>query len=424
MNVNANLGGKYELVKKFFSYCFLFYIIYTPSFSNSLLFDKNITLPIITLLFLFHHCLLRNNVKILSKTSSFFCLLITLANIYSLLVYMTSNQQLSFIDSRIVQGNIAICYIVIISVFCRYARYRLHICSPFNMVVNLAALQGIIGIAMLLSGALHEIALSLYGVDNAFITSVRIFGISSDYTYATPIYHGIIGALLLSRMFSEKMTARLFLFNLMRLALIVIIILLNGRTGLVVFAMCSLLLMIHHVLKSGRIFKLIRYSVFAVVVFSALMSVIRIVSPNNYRFITSFFDDTYNTVFLNQDSGNYAILNNSISLPHGIELLIGEGKRVYGKEAREAGYVSSDIGFVNDIYRGGLIYAILLYGSYLYLIFSKIKDNGKRLSLILALTLANYKGEAFHASIIIFGIIFICITEEFKRGDNNVQAID
>ena len=42
--------------------------------------------------------------------------------------------------------------------------------------------------------------------------------------------------------------------------------------------------------------------------------------------------------------------------PEGMEFVFGRGHRVYGEAAKQAGYTASDIGFVNDMFMGGLIY--------------------------------------------------------------------
>lgn len=52
---------------------------------------------------------------------------------------------------------------------------------------------------------------------------------------------------------------------------------------------------------------------------------------------------------------------------------MGEGYRVYGEFGLLHGKIPSDIGFVNDMFMGGILYIVLLYGAIIRFVLKKIK---------------------------------------------------
>ena len=401
------------IARKIILYLFLFYVIYTPAIPGVVLLDRNITIPIITIfMLLINAAIKRKKETLVPKSSYVFCVLLTISNIYSLFIYLICNNSFNLMDSRIVQSNLAICYLVIITTILRYIKDNKLAKTPMDILYNLAAIQGVIGIFMLMSEGLHNIAIQLYGGDNIFITTTRIFGISSDYTYATPIYHGLIAAFLLHDTIIKRHELGRKVTSFIKLALILLIVMLNGRTGLVVFAASGAIFVLKYLIESKKIFKFIKYLAIVSVIFYGLIISLKEISPNTYNFLDNFTKDTYKLVTSNEADGNYALLRDSITFPSGGKIVFGEGIRVYGNKADELGYTRSDVGYVNDLYMGGIIYVILLYASYGYLILKKVSGIDRRLALMVALMLANYKGEAFRAGILVFGIIFICLACE------------
>lgn len=406
-----------SIIKKALLYALLFYVIYTPSLPNTILIDKNISIPLVTIVLLGVNAFEKKKNNLLSKSSLYFTIFLSISSVYCLLVYLVSNSQPNLVNSRIVQNCIPICYLIIVSILFKYLHRKKTFKTLMTPLYNLAAFQGIICVLMLFSESLHNIALTLYGVDNIFITSTRIFGISSDYTFATPIYHGLIAALLLRDVIRSKSIKAEKIIGLIKFTLIMLTIILNGRTGLVVFVACSIFIGIKYLIDSKKILYILKLVTAVGVILYILINSLKIISPNTYIFIDSFVKDTWKVATSNETDGNYAILKDSVTFPKGEKLIFGEGLRVYGDNADELGYTRSDIGYVNDLYLGGIIYAFLLYSSYLYLILKKIDDKDKRFVLVTTLLLGNFKGEIFRAGIVIFGIICVCIVNELERMD-------
>ena len=124
--------------------------------------------------------------------------------------------------------------------------------------------------------------------------------------------------------------------------------------------------------------------------------------PNAAALITHAVTDI--TSFSDGESGTETgRLAEMFIFPKGSNFVFGAGYRVLGNKGIEYGQTeSSDIGIVNDLFMGGLVYISLLYGSYLYL-YIRAKENSTKdgmektfLSLcFVSVLLANIKGEFF-----------------------------
>ena len=412
---------------KVFTYVLLFYLIYNPTTSNLFIFDKYVIIPIITIAMSLYYIMKfkKNNRDLkISKIKLIFCILIIISNLYYLVVYCLNNISLNIVNSRIIQNNLPICYIIIISILLDLFKEKGYSKRDiFNIVVNLAVFQGIVSLLMVVIPDLHKIALNLYyrgKEENVFISNARIYGISSDYTYATPIYHGFIASLVF---YSYLITNNRK--NIIKCFIIIISTILNGRTGLIIFIILFIYYIIVFCLKKGKIIKLLKGIIIAFITMYVTIILLKSYVPSTYQFIYSLIKDTNYLISEEQYNGNYKLLRNSLYFPKGYKFVIGEGYRVYGDEAKERGFVPSDIGYVNDIYMGGLIFGVLLYGSYVFLIKNSFKNNKIiELPLYITLLIANFKGEAFRSSIIIFLIIFICLLEVYneKFFNNNCNS--
>ncbi len=406
-------------IRKLFIYLLFFYIIYTPSTSSFILFDKNITIPIITLIMGLYYLICNRYKEFkINKILFLFVILITISNCYYLFIYILNNNVLSVVDSRIIQNNLVLCYLVIISVIFSILKKSNYTKNDIlNIVINLAVFQGLICALMVLIPNLHNIALSFYykgAEENIFISTSRIYGISSDYTYATPIYHAFIAGIAFYKYLVNNGKN-----NLLKCVIISISILLNGRTGLIILLFLVAYYLITYCFKNKKFFKLIKGISICIVVIFASILLLKSFLPSTYNFIHLMAVDTINLVQNDEYDGNYGILKNSMHFPKGDGLIFGEGFRVFGSEGISRGYIPSDIGYINDIHMGGIIYCIFLYGAFIYLIGRLLKKSPIKIPLYITLFIANFKGEAFHSSILAFLVIFLCLLEVYNEKKSN-----
>lgn len=390
----------------------LFYIIYTPTLPNVSFLNKNITIPLITLVVLVYSMIKRRGnftIKI-DKVKAVFIACLLIADIYALCVYAISND-FDFMESRIIQNLLPFCYLYLIyKIFANKTKEQI-----FDILINFAVLQGAMTLLMLVFPSLHNISLAFYNLDNSFITSYRIYGLTSDFTYATPIYHGFLAALLVYKWINKERKV-----NLVKLALIILVIIMNGRTGLLIFLLDAFIFVFWYMFKKGNIIRIILYVTVGILMFGMAFAAINTFLPQTSRFITRFINDTANYLVDGESSGNYKVLEESVSIPTGHELIFGKGLRLYKQSESETEYRKTDIGFMNDIFLGGLIYSCIMYFAYLYFAGKNIKNKAILVALIATMVIANIKGEAFRSTILIFMCIGIPVLESnssiFRKG--------
>ena len=385
-------------------YLYIFFIVYTPVFNENIIFNNYITIPLLAIVMLIPYIIKRDNsiFKMISnkKIMSFF-FIIFISSIYYLIIYYYNTNSFSILDSRIVQNNIIIFYSVHICIILEKLKRKGYEANKLiNILIKLGAIQGIICIIMAIFPNIREIALNLYYLgkeENIFISGVRIYGISLDYTFATPIYHGLIGGFAFSKFLNGEKK------NIFYSLLILLAIFVNGRTGVIIYVLTIAISSLLKIVEGKKILKILKRITLIIILFLLLIQSLKIFIPNTYNFIKTFANDTTNLIFGEEKTGNYDILSNTFYLPDNNKILFGQGIRVYGEEGTINNYTPSDIGYVNDLFMGGIIYCILIYTAYIYFI-SSSKNKIITASFIMALVISNYKGEIFRAPIIIFAI--------------------
>lgn len=163
---------------------------------------------------------------------------------------------------------------------------------------------------------------------------------------------------------------------------------------------------------------------FKAIVGAALVSLVSFQIYNSSSFVSqndsglewglSFFEDTFDFIKGDSSGSNYDILSDDMLFfpTNAINLIFGEGRNVFGLD-----YGGSDIGYVNQIFTGGILYLILLL-LFQYYLYKKYKfySNDKMFFAIIFLTLlvVNIKGNAFFISVGFsrFIILFLIFTQK------------
>lgn len=94
--------------------------------------------------------------------------------------------------------------------------------------------------------------------------------------------------------------------------------------------------------------------------------------------------------------------------------MFGYGVCVYGGNVNNIWFGMFDIGFINDLFMGGIIYMVLLYGMIIVLLMVCYKKFGKvvcdsKIFLVfgVVLLIVNYKGEVVCSGMVLMVIIFL-----------------
>lgn len=402
----------FDKLKKYLLYLYIFYVIYTPVLVNSPVFDKYFLLYVLMLLMLTPYVLRRDKslLEILGNRNVIFLMTaILLSSIYFTIIQFTSNIDIdNFMDLRLIQNNVINVLIIHAAIIIDKLRKRgFSKRGAFELLLKIGALQGIVCLLGLFFPLFKEMAIFLYGIAggaNPFVIESRIYGISSDYTFGTPIYHGLLAGLAVYEAIKNRLN-RYYFYTI----LILISTFLNGRTGIVIFLLVATLSVVYLYAKKQEKKKIITVLGSIGVIIIVMINCLQYISPNTYKFVDSFIDDTKSLIFHQELTGNYKVLiEDSLRFPENEDFIFGAGFRVYDAEAEQRAGFRSDIGFVNDMYMGGVIFTLLLYlGSVYFLVHDSRDSKFLFLVIIIAIALANFKGEIFRSSIFMFLIIYV-----------------
>lgn len=404
-----------------------FFFIYEPGLNNN---TKIFSIVFIILLILESgYCFIcygKRYVKsIFNKLFVFFILGMIIANLYFIWRAISTDN-----DPRLIQNFMIIFQILALMNIC----YLLNVEFKFNSIkickyfLNIGVIQSLIAMAMLIWPQLHSIALNLYYAsrpENVFISGVRIYGISSDYTFFTPIYHGILAVIAFS--LALKVSFKYIEY----IPFLLLIILLNGRTGFLIFIIGSIIVGILFSMKSlNDLVKGIIIMLLVIILGMISIFVVYEYSPNTFNWLILGLNSLVD-FFGGERTGNFAILNNMLIFPTGINFLLGYGFRLYGNLH---GFPHSDIGYVNDMFMGGLVYISLLYSTVFRTILfgtsNKKGINGQinyalSIAFIIILLVSNYKGEVMRSGLVLaimvvikYVLIFLPSEREDKNGKN------
>lgn len=183
---------------------------------------------------------------------------------------------------------------------------------------------------------------------------------------------------------------------------------LNGRTGLVAFAAVALM---------STLFVLFTRFSFVTAVTSALgiglaswiaVRVLSKVAPQSLNFIAGMFEDSRTLLVDGELTGNYTVLvPDLLRVPENdAQFIFGTGLRLY----TESRGLRSDVGFTNDLFAGGLVFVVLAYFTlFIFIARSQSGQTFLAVSMIVVFFIANFKGEFFRSSILIFMVIFLSL---------------
>lgn len=373
--------------------------------------------PIIIFILIVFNKLLTKEKKITSdknikKQLTGYSIGIIITSIYYLIIYLINNTELSLEGTRLVQNLIFIVYLFIsVSFIEEVGKIYKTTDEKLLFIFRIAAIQGVICILMLIVPNLKLLAENIYlsSTDlferGSYIFTTRVYGISNNYTYGMPILHGMLcGLCFYYGITNNKKSIKYLPF-------IFVAALLNGRTGIIVSILTIAISSLYILFKNTKnIIKLTAILVISTIIATLLIFSVKNIAPNVYKFITVAYKEISGFVTDGELKGTSGyLLRDRLFFPKDDKLIFGTGARVYGKFATTT--KSSDIGYVNDIYMGGLIYAITLYIIYVKYIISAYRNNKKNaffaVIIITALIIGNLKGEIFRCSTFMIGVFLI-----------------
>lgn len=430
---------KKDKILKILLMMYTFVVIYTPNFfSNAYI---NYMLPFV---YMFVGLFFLKPIKKNHKINGVFYLLAILiafwilAALYFLIRALIAGVEVTdIINLRLVQSASIIVTIISISkIEHQLTVWGMNPKEKLVFILNVAMIQAFFVIIMILNPSLRSNLLAhfyQYGNGNEFTMAKRVYGIMSNYTYATPIFHGILATL--SLIYGITYNKKMFIY----IPFLILMIALNGRTGMLVFILGVFISILYFTLRNKYMKKAIIGFVVLLILLGISLTIIKLYKIETYNFLISGIEDVIKYILYDEKEGNVAILSNNFSDNINImTFLYGNGHKIQNKgdipDTIEFEGEYSDMGYLNDMYMAGIVYMLLLYVPLTYFILKnvntvKLSNEEKcindilKIFLILVIIFCNIKGEVFRASIIIAGVIFAKLIILDKRENVNEKSI-
>lgn len=220
----------------------------------------------------------------------------------------------------------------------------------------------------------------------------RLYGFSSTLTYAMPIIQSFIACIAIDLGFNKR---PLYFFTL---PLLLFSSMINSRFGFLIFFPIAIIQIYLMNKNDHRISKknIITLVLITIICTSVLFFLVYLTIPMTWIWILSSFRDILN-LFNGSLTGFFAEIfgagSSQLQIPSGLLFLFGSGSNIMGGLSGNA----SDIGFINDMWIGGIFYFITLWGMFLVVfsyIFNRSFLNHKYLliTLLCFMLISNIKG--------------------------------
>lgn len=268
-------------------------------------------------------------------------------------------------------------------------------------IIIAGLIESITSVAALLFPEVRQFFVSrliAYGFPENMIFEGRTFGFGMNLTSSASYALAIIAVVILYFAFFEK-RSYIWWFPLPAVAALA-----NTRTTIVVLLIGLVLLLVHSIRYRKLSWKQMVWIVAGTTLIAVLLLFgLRIVSNDLYIRTTNGFIEIVEFItgsYKNnpQNYFNFVEKSGFFELPSGIELVFGTGAITnFGQNSN----VASDIGYVNDIWKGGIVYLVLFYCFIIYLVIQlrgvKKSELQSFLSnlFLLSLIVLNIKANAF-----------------------------
>lgn len=233
----------------------------------------------------------------------------------------------------------------------------------------------------------------------------RMYGLARGYTFSMPLFQGL--CIIIASVLGTYKSSRYYLL----IPFYVVSVALNARIALMSLFIAPFIIFFFRFKKHP--IKQIFSVLFLFIATYYLVQIIRYQAENSSYF--SFWNwlhsgiDEVISFKSGEAKGNLVALTDTMWFrPEGFGLLFGTGEIVFGRS-----YKPSDIGYVVNLYYGGVVFSILLYTSYFVLLMKYRSNNliekSVNLSIVAYLFIANFKGNVFYPNEVINGVLILIV---------------
>ena len=346
---------------------------------------------------------------------------LVIAIMYLVLVLWFNNGQfITLYGYLVILIETVICSLYVI-LYCRRKQFEFY--ELLNPLLLAGLAQAIIATIAFLSPQIQQKIIE-FMISNGYsdflftMSGHRVYGFSTALTYTTPIVQAIL-AVITVIMFLEVRKSYILYTPLLFFSAVI-----NSRTSIVIFGVGIICVVLSYIKRENRRKMIILIMGLFLILFAIIniMPFIKSISPNTYIWIDTGLQEI-NMFFLGERTGYFNTLFNSsfLRLPDGLGLIFGTGETVFGIGRG----MSSDVGFINDIWLGGIIFSSIIYLACIRLFIKPLSRqkiiNSLSIFIICAFVIANVKGivinpnELIQLSILCSGAMSVLTTNVPKK---------
>lgn len=243
---------------------------------------------------------------------------------------------------------------------------------------------------------------------------IRGFGIGSGYFFSLPILQGLVMCVMLLYYHTKKK----YYMSIILAPLFLISMLFNARISIAVLVAFLMIILFNFIKGKKYFIPIIKYFFYITIIVSLIFVFI-----DSSSFQTEQIEKTLEWLFADTDSGSSktvnTLLNRHLFFPQELtSFIFGKGISLPTIS------LQSDIGFVQDIFFGGILFVILQFITLMSFTFYILKNNSSVFAkyliytMMLTLIIVNFKGTIFGVNEFIKGyflILFIFMEKNKKQ---------
>jgi hypothetical protein len=285
----------------------------------------------------------------------------------------------------------------------------------YDLLIHAGLLQGIIAISSFIVPDIQMWVINRmigYGFRDIIMSMAdhRMYGFGYNFAYTLPIVQSFLAVLTIYLSINKN------IFYILYTPILIFSAIINARASIVVLLIGLILISINVFEKNLKsIFKY--FAIFGILISASFLTLMYIkeIASNTYSWIMVGGGEIID-ILTGDFSGSYSSYitdPSTYKIPDNISLIFGTSERVIRGNYK----YQSDVGFINDLWLGGMIYIILLYSYFLHKIIRIQKKVSKHfrvgfivsLFLFLVLIAVNFKGIIFKQNefINLFFLIYI-----------------
>lgn len=295
-------------------------------------------------------------------------------------------------------------------------------------IIKAGLIQATLAIVMFLSPSIKQFLVNIMfantGDDitqNLWVYQRRLYAFSNSILDSFGYGTGVIATLPIFLAFKRKVK---YLFYV---PFLLIVPLLNSRTGLIIFGI-GLAISLPLYLCRMNIKRVVKTSISILLILFCInigYGIVKEVNPTTVMWVENGISD-FISLFSKDNEVSSMGYTESVSslfneekwyLPNSIGLIFGTGHNVY----QAKGFKHSDVGYINDLWLGGVVGVILFYSPLIVLLIMEAKNKKQRelkyllYYLLLAFIVANIKGYMINYNVGMAVTLSILFSESYLR---------